>query len=136
MKQVKQIFFLASLWGILEATLGWLLHFVHFPAGTVMFPIALMILLAGYAVTGKRSTLLLIGVIAAAIKLSNIMLPGSAFLFNPTMSILVETLLVALLAPYLRVEWEGLKMSFLNREVSYVESFGLLMLAVGMQLVF
>jgi hypothetical protein len=32
----------ASIWGLLEATLGWLLQFVPFPiSGLVMFPLAL-----------------------------------------------------------------------------------------------
>ena len=131
---MKQIIFLAAIWGILEATLGWFFHIIRFPSGAVMFPIGMVILLAGYTIKHERSSLLLIGAITAAIKLSNFILPGKEFVFNPTMSILIESLIIAYIAPYINVNWSDLKVSFLKADYSYATSFIMLALAIVIQI--
>ena len=53
LKLAAQIVFFGALWGITEATLGFLLHFLPPTiAGIVMFPIAVLILVKAYKATG------------------------------------------------------------------------------------
>jgi len=71
MKKQKALFtiiFYGSIWGILEATLGYVLHLVPtFISGLIMFPIATFILVRAYQVLGSKKSILYIGLIAAAI---------------------------------------------------------------------
>lgn len=133
---MKHILFLAALWGFLEASLGWFFHLLHFPAGALMFPVGMILLLAGYSARPERSTVLLIGLMAACIKLSNLFLPGSEFVFKPVISILIEALLMAGIAPYIQVNWKQLRsIRLLCAEVSYGIALGMLGLAIGSQLI-
>ncbi len=94
---LSAIIFYGSMWGILEATIGYLLHFLPiFIAGTILFPIVSLILYKTYQTTKSSSSLLYVGMIAAAIKALNFFLPyGSPFkIINPMISIILEALLV------------------------------------------
>ena len=89
-----------SVWGILEATLGTLLHLPFFDkAGmyaastTIMVPIAFYLMANCYKRTGKFYALPAMGVIAALIKLTVGFVVGfRASVLNPAMYILVESL--------------------------------------------
>lgn len=97
-KLVSQIIFYGAVWGITEATLGYLLHFLPPTlAGLIMFPIAAFILMKSYRAIGKRSALIYVGLIAAAIKAVDFFIPGMmAFkIVNPMISIVMESLMVA-----------------------------------------
>lgn len=91
--------FYGSLWGITEATLGHLLHTLPvLISGSIMFPIALFLMLRAYESTQSRSTLFLMGVTAAAIKLIDIVIPGLPAIktLNPMIAIMLEASAVAL----------------------------------------
>jgi hypothetical protein len=91
------ILFYGALWGALEATVGYLLHFVPtFLAGTIMFPIAALILAKAYQTTQSKSSLLFVGAIAAAIKAVNFLFPVLNIwkTINPMIAIVLETLMV------------------------------------------
>lgn len=94
---ISAIIFFGSIWGILEATLGYVLHFLPiYIAGTILFPIVSLILYKAYQMTKSSSALLIVGILAASIKALNFFLPyGSPFkIINPMLSIIFEALLV------------------------------------------
>ncbi len=97
LKLLTQIIFYGALWGFIEATLGYALHWIPtLIAGTIMFPIASAILLRAYNKTNSKKALLFIGMVAAAIKSLNLFLPSYSVFktINPMMSIVLESLLV------------------------------------------
>lgn len=97
LKHISAILYYGSLWGILEATLGYILHLLPaLIAGSIMFPIATGILLRAVQAGGKRLDLVLIGVLAALIKSVNLLLPQISVwkTINPMLSILFEALAV------------------------------------------
>lgn len=96
-----------GIWGLLEATLGTLLHLLpnagglFFGSATVMLPIACFLLGAAYKETGKARTLLYVGLFAAGIKLFALFLPttwGAPLkVIRPAVSIVLEASCFALL---------------------------------------
>ncbi len=95
-KTLIQILFFGSIWGILEATIGNLLHYLPtFIAGTIMFPIAAAILYKAYDATKSKASLLYVGIVAVAIKAINFLLPQySVFkVINPMIFIILESLM-------------------------------------------
>ncbi|MCK7487646.1 MAG: hypothetical protein MZU97_20610 [Bacillus subtilis] len=85
------------MWGALEATVGYLLHFVPtFLAGTIMFPIAAVILAKAHQTTQSKTALLFVGLVAASIKAVNFLFPVLNIwkTINPMIAIVLETLVV------------------------------------------
>lgn len=104
MKLAAQIVFFGAVWGLAEASLGYLLHFLPpLVAGLVMFPIAVYILMKAFKATGSRSALVLVGLVAAGIKAVDFLLPGISVFktINPMISIMFESLVVAVAVPML-----------------------------------
>ena len=98
-KLFTTVLFFGSIWGILEATLGHVLHFIPTTiAGSIMFPIASYILYKTYQRTESKASLFYVGVIAAAIKSVDLLLPSLSVFktINPMISILLESLVVVL----------------------------------------
>ncbi len=97
-KMISVVLFYGALWGILEATLGYVLQFPFVPffvSGLVMFPIAMVLLISAYLKTGSKQSLVAIGVIAASIKALNLISPMHYWrTVNPMVSIMIETLVV------------------------------------------
>lgn len=103
-KLVSQIIFYGAVWGIIEASLGYLLHFLPPTiAGMIMFPIAAFILMKAYRAMGKRSAVIYVGLIAAGIKAVDFLIPGMMVFktVNPMISIVLESLMVAAAYPLL-----------------------------------
>lgn len=97
LKTISTIIFFGAVWGIIEATIGYVLHFLPiYIAGTILFPIVSFILYKAYTITKSRSSLLAIGAIAACIKAINFFMPfGSPFkIINPMLSIVLESMMV------------------------------------------
>lgn len=102
---VSILLFYGALWGIAEATLGFLLHwlarFLPVPnlAGLVMFPIGLLFMTAAVRSTGKPAAALGTAVVTAGIKLSSMALPFVTFRFvrSPVLAIAAEGMVVFLL---------------------------------------
>lgn len=104
MKTAAMIILYGAVWGLAEATLGYLLHFLPpIVAGLVMFPVAVFILMKAYRATGSRAVLILVGTAAAGIKAVDFMLPGMSVFktINPIISIMFEALIVAVAVPML-----------------------------------
>jgi hypothetical protein len=104
MKLFFQILFYGSLWGLLEATLGYVLHFLPLLiAGSIMFPLASVILYKAYNSMQSKSALFYVGLVAAMIKGINLFLPQVTIFktINPMISILMESLVVVLVISFL-----------------------------------
>lgn len=103
-KLAAQIIFFGAIWGLAEATFGYLLHFLPpTAAGLVMFPVAVFILVKAYKSMGSRWALIFVGMVAAGIKAVDFLLPGMSVFktINPMISIVFETLVVAVAYPML-----------------------------------
>lgn len=106
-KHLSIVLTFGGLWGILEATIGTLLHLAFFdPAGiflgtsVVMITIAYFILGIAYKKTNKAQTMFYIGLVAAFIKMMTVVFPpilamGFDRILHPSMSILMEASLLA-----------------------------------------
>lgn len=85
--------FYGSLWGITEATLGYVLHTLPvLISGSIMFPIAIFFMLRAYHSSNSKKVFLLMGITAALIKLVNIFIPGLPIIktINPMIAIMLE----------------------------------------------
>lgn len=90
---VSIILLYGSIWGLVEATVGYVLHWLPaLIAGSILFPFALMILRHGYLQTQSRMSVFLMGVVAAAIKSVNLFMPNLTIwkAINPMVAILIE----------------------------------------------
>jgi hypothetical protein len=107
MKNFKINLLYGSLWGIVEATLGYVLHLVFIPfAGFIMFPIGVYFMKKAEKTTQKASSIVYVATIAAGIKLFNLFLPNINFfkVINPSISILLQGVaVVVLLSEYSRM---------------------------------
>ena len=96
-KTILTILFLGGLWGIIEATFGYLIHFLPngFP-GMIMFPIAFYFIYTSYKQTGKQSAIFYTAIVAGLIKLSDLFIPlqSAVSTINPAVSIILESLIV------------------------------------------
>jgi xanthine/uracil permease len=106
MKQNKGVFtyiiFFGALWGILEATLGYLLQFLPpLVSGSVMFPIAATLMILTYNHTKSKSAMIYVAMIAATIKSVNFFMPGLLPIktYNPMISIMLQSLVMVLIIP-------------------------------------
>jgi hypothetical protein len=93
------ILFYGSLWGIAEATLGYLVHLLELApgiSGGIMFPVAFYFLRKAYLDTGRLSSVLPTAAVAALIKLSGLLLPHLRPIktLNPAMAIMIEAAMV------------------------------------------
>ncbi|MFW5913621.1 MAG: hypothetical protein ACOCSM_01035, partial [Bacillota bacterium] len=102
LKMVPDILFFAALWGIVEATLGYALHWIPGPliAGSILFPFAMLILVQAYKRLESRKALLAIGALAALIKSVNLLMPNlNQFkVINPMIAIVMETAVITVVA--------------------------------------
>ncbi|MFC2163578.1 hypothetical protein ACFLT2_01125 [Acidobacteriota bacterium] len=93
-----------SLWGLSEATLGHILHIVRIPglAGFVMFPVGIFFMLKAYRDSNSLRAIFTTAVVAAAIKLSDLLLPGTYTIdvFRPAMAIMTESLAIVVLISF------------------------------------
>lgn len=102
LKQMAVIsLFWGALWGIAEATIGYLAHLVIFIpgiAGFIMFPIGFYFMTRAYKDTGKPGILFSTAAVAASIKLVDLFLPNLSpiYTINPAIAILMESAAVFL----------------------------------------
>jgi len=101
MKDVRSLIlntiFFGALWGLLEASLGYALHFLpQLVSGSVMFPLGAIIMYWAYRNTGKKRVILYVAMVAASIKAINFFMPGLLPIktYNPMISIMLQALLV------------------------------------------
>lgn len=116
------ILFWASLWGIVEATFGWLLHCAHVPGvGYILYPIALLCMTSAVSQTGRARSAVLVAFVAAAIKLFDLFLLGGRpfyYVTNPAAYIALEGCATAAFFHYV-------KFSETRNAIYYMRSFAL-----------
>lgn len=102
LKQMAVIsLFWGALWGIAEATIGYLVHLVIFIpgiAGFIMFPMGFYFMTRAYKESGKPGILFSTAAVAASIKLIDLFLPNLSPIhtINPAIAILMESAAVFL----------------------------------------
>lgn len=97
------ILFWGSIWGIIEATLGWVLHATSLHHGTsnILFAFGIFCMLSASARSGKISAVMLTAVVASVIKLADFLLPGvEGGVLHPAMYILLEGAMVAVISQF------------------------------------
>jgi len=91
--------FWGSIWGIWEATAGYIIHLTHIPGlpGFVMFPAAFYFMSRAFVRSGKQEVIFLTACVAAGFKLLDLFIPGQNIqgVVNPAQAILLESLAVA-----------------------------------------
>ena len=94
---IYNIIIWGAIWGIFEATVGYLLHLVSFGySWLIWYPVACFFMTNVYRKTGKLSSVFFVGLLCAAIKMLNLFLPGRIDkVINPAISILFEALAMA-----------------------------------------
>ncbi|MDP3130295.1 MAG: hypothetical protein Q8N15_03050 [Bacillota bacterium] len=117
MKTMVRVIAFGALGGLLEATLGYVLHLVHdYLPGLVMPAIGAAILVRLYKTTPSRKAVFAVGVIAAAIKAVDFLIPGMNPLrvANPMLSILMETLVMTVVISLLAKAgaWRRVELQF------------------------
>lgn len=90
------VFIYGLLWASVELTFGWLMHIIHFPAGAVLFPAAIFMMLMLYNKTKSTKSLLMMGLFVASLKFLNLLMPNTtiAHILNPAISIVLESFIV------------------------------------------
>lgn len=83
-----------AIWGILESTVGYLLHVVSFGYGWLVWvPVACFFMANVYRKTRRVSSVFLAGLLCASVKMVNLLLPGRIDkVINPAVSIVFEAL--------------------------------------------
>jgi len=95
-RQGAEMLFWGSCWGLMEATLGYLLHIlaITLPGlpGFILFPVAVWIMRQAIESTGRKDIVLQMSAIAAGLKLLDFLVIGNdpIRIFNPALSILME----------------------------------------------
>ncbi len=97
-KYLPAVLFFGGLWGISEATVGFLAHLLLPGMGWMFyFPLAYGFMRGAYRQTGKSSVVLACAILCAAIKLLNLpMAPRPDYVINPAVSIVLEGLTAGL----------------------------------------
>lgn len=89
---INHIILYGSLWGIFEATFGFLLHLQPFNIGWIFWsPVAFFLMHRAYIKTGKPCSILYVSLFAGLTKLINLPIsPRLDKVINPAMSIILE----------------------------------------------
>lgn len=112
--------FYGGLWGIVEATLGYLVHLTTISSTIILLPLAFWFMTQVYKATEKVRSIIIISLISSSIKLlnlfTNIRLDK---VINPVISILLEGVVFATLVIIVKKIQE-------KRKTSCIEKFGLI----------
>lgn len=94
---IYNIIIWGAIWGIFEATVGYLLHLVSFGySWLIWYPVACFFMANVYHNDGRIASIFFVGLLCAAIKMLNLFLPGRIDkVINPAISIVFEALAMA-----------------------------------------
>ena len=117
--------FWGSLWGLAEATLGHILHLFRIPglAGFVMFPMGVFFMTKAYQDSKNLNMILTTSIVAATIKLSNMLFPGTSPLdvLRPAIAIICESLVVFVLISSIRMMFTHMRLFRLNENCEILQ---------------
>jgi hypothetical protein len=146
LRTVLTMVLFGAIWGLLEATVGYLLHWLpSMVSGLVMFPIGATLMMWGFRSTDDRKAILAAGLIAAALKAVNLAMPlpnnDVMRVINPMISIILQSLVVFGLSYAFERKATPLKTAFLQMgtivaaiigwRLMYLASQGILFLTIG-----
>jgi len=97
---VANIILFGAIWGLLEASLGYALQFLPpLFSGSIMFPIAGIIMYWAYRNTDSKASIVYVALIAASIKAINFVMPGLPPIktYNPMIAIMLQSLAMVLI---------------------------------------
>lgn len=101
------VLFWGSIWGIIEATLGYACHAFNFRGASVfLYSFGIFCMLKASTQTGRGAVaIMLTAVVAALFKLIDFLLPTSGCgVINPAIWITLEGLMFAAIASFFRIE--------------------------------
>lgn len=102
------VLFWGSMWGIIEASLGWLMHAaqIHHGTSTILYAFGIACMFAAATRSGKGAqAVMLTAVVAAAIKLVDLFLPGSPqSVLHPAFYILLEGAMTAVISQIFSIQ--------------------------------
>lgn len=124
---ILNIIIWGSIWGIFEATVGYLLHIISFGYSWIIwYPFACFIMTNVYRKTESVSSIFYVGLFSASIKMLNLFLPGRIDrVINPAISIVFES--IALVAVVFIVNYnlkEKQKSSFIKALMVFAMNTG------------
>lgn len=100
-KKLSAVIFAGAIWGIAEATIGWVLHMLHVhPMLLWMSPVVIACIWLAYKATGSAWSVFYAALIAALIKCTDFLIPidvPAYWVLNPAMYIAAEGLVGALI---------------------------------------
>lgn len=122
-RYISIIIFFGAVWGIVESTLGYILHNISFNIGwAIWFPLAFYFMNKVYKQTSSLSAIFFTSCIAASIKLVDLLLPVRVDkVLNPAVSIILESIVVMAVFKVLEYEKELRKPKWFH---TLVMSFG------------
>lgn len=91
---VINIIIWSAIWGIFEATVGYLLHLISFAySWLIWYPAACFFMMNVYRKNGRISSVFFVALLSAAVKMLNLLLPGRIDkVINPAVSIVLEAI--------------------------------------------
>ena len=102
------VLFWGSIWGIVEASMGWLMHAaqIHHGTSNILYAFGIVCMFAAATRSGKGAqAVMLTAVVAAAIKLIDFVLPGSAWsVLHPAFFILLEGAMTAVISQIFAIQ--------------------------------
>lgn len=121
-----------TIWGIFEATVGYLLHILPINISWLLwYPAACFFMGNVYRKTDRISSVLMVGILCASIKILNLFLPGRIDkVLNPAVSIVFEAMAMA------AVLFAVNKFSGQNHRTLFVKALAALTMNTGWRLLY
>ncbi|MDD6552545.1 MAG: hypothetical protein PUF37_03010 [Prevotellaceae bacterium] len=103
---ILTVIFWGAIWGIVEATLGWVFHSVHFRGGSlILYTFGIFCMLSAASQSKRNGTIFGTAVVAAAIKLLDLFMPNTfQGAVHPALYILMEGALIAIMGTLFRFD--------------------------------
>jgi len=108
------VLFWGSCWGLMEASLGYVIHVLAIPfpglPGFLLFPCAFILMNKAMESTGKKDIILQMSLVAAGLKLLDFLIPGNdpIRIINPALSMVMEaTAVTAIIMFSKQVSWRS-----------------------------
>jgi hypothetical protein len=102
------VLFWGSIWGIAEASMGWVLHAaqIHHGTSNILFAFGIACMFAAATRSGKGAmAVMLTAVVASAIKFVDFFLPGSPqSVLHPALYILLEGAMTAIISQIFSIQ--------------------------------
>lgn len=111
-----------GMWGIFEATVGYLLHLLPFSVGWIVwYPVACFFMLNVYRKTHRADAVLMVGFLSACIKIANLFLPVRIdMVINPAVSIVFEAIALSATIYIVKRFFSDKEQTFLSKGIAII----------------